>query len=257
MEDFQDRAWDLADRIDEAIQEALFDEERLINAVKAFGAGLLGREAHLSAVEQRILFVLGQWLMRQIKRAMADRAALAEQRRRMKVVGQHRTLQQLLKMDPADFEYWTANYFKNRGFRNVLVTPFSADFGIDIYMTCPDRKKAVVQCKRYKGVVGRPIVQQTYGAMHLVNAKRCYVVTTGRFAETARKLEAEHSDIILLDGEQLTASSSARCNPRSIRRRSKSISTRKSASKSKRPNKWLYKLFTLVGSRLALGCHGR
>ena len=72
-------------------------------------------------------------------------------------------------------------------------------------MTCPNRRRAVVQVKRYKGTVGRPVVQQTYGAMHLVGAERCYVVTYGRFARPARELEEEHKDIVLLDGRQLVA----------------------------------------------------
>ncbi len=45
--------------------------------------------------------------------------------------------------------------------RNVIVTPFSNDFGIDVYMTCPNRAQAIAQCKQYKGAVGRPTVQQT------------------------------------------------------------------------------------------------
>jgi len=204
------------------IEEYLSDEVRLRHALRqalqAFGAGLLGDKRRPSELSERVLFSLGKRIRQRIERLQADRAAQAEQRRRTNAVRNVRTLRRLQRMSPADFEYWCKGYFESHGFRDVTVTRLSKDFGVDLYMTCPDGKKAVVQCKRYAGSVGRPVVQQTYGVMNLLKAKRCYVVSTGHFSKAARDLEQKHKNIILLDGEALIANKVDPHKPRSPRK---------------------------------------
>lgn len=196
--------WDAVDHLGESFVEQLEDTARLRDLLVAFGAGLLDRNVPLATTSERCLHALGQRIVQHIERLRADRRTKAEQRARIaEVYKKHKKLRQLQEMDPEKFEYWVAGYFMRRNFRNVVVTPFSSDYGVDIYMTCPDgRTKAVVQCKRMVEV-GRPVVQQTYGVMHLVGAKRCYVVTSGRFTEAARDLASSRRDIVLIDGPQL------------------------------------------------------
>lgn len=206
---------DIIDLVDSAferafteVEEYVSDDERLRQtlrqALQAFGAGLLGDKRQPTEFSERALFTLGKRIRHHIERLQRDQAAQAEQRRRVNAVRDVRTLRRLQRMSPADFEYWCKGYFENQGFRDVTVTQLSKDFGVDLYMTCPDGKKAVVQCKRYTGSVGQPVVQQTYGVMHLLKAKRCYVVSTGHFSRDAWNLERKHDNIILLDGEALT-----------------------------------------------------
>jgi restriction system protein len=103
----------------------------------------------------------------------------------------------------------------DRGFRNVRIVPPGPDFGLDIYMTCPNGKKAIVQCKKYaaKHLVDRPVIQQTFGVMHLLSAKKCYVVTTSSFTRDALEL-GQRKDIVLLDGAVLASERSARIKTR-------------------------------------------
>lgn len=218
MDDFTDILDSFCARIATGVGDYLADDERvqrdLLRALQAFGAGILGDRPRVSQPHERVLFALGRKLRLHIRRLQADRALQAEQKRRVEAVQHLRTLRQLRKLSPADFQFWCKGYFEKRGFRNVIVPQLSKDFGVDLYMTCPDGKKAVGQCKHYKGCVGRPVVQQTYGVMHLLKAKRCYVITTGYFSKEARDLERQHKDIILLDGAALAADKARVAKPR-------------------------------------------
>lgn len=188
-----------------AIEQVDF-EELLRKRLTAFGAGLLKRKpTSMESTDEKLLYAFGEYMSKRIQRLRRNRAIQAKQERRYREMSDVRTLKKLKAMTPEEFEYWTGSYFQRYGFHNITVTQLSADFGVDIYMTCPDGKKAVVQCKRYnKPTVGRPTVQQTYGAMKLVKAKRCYVVTTGRFTSAALEL-GKRRDISLLDGQRITS----------------------------------------------------
>lgn len=188
---------------DDEVQRII--KEQLIHGARILGAGLLGEKIDLSASEQKILYKIGQFARTRLNGLQNDREKRRKQRENITRCSllKIKTLGKLQKMAPEDFEYWVAGYFERHGFTNVLVTQYSGDFGIDIYMTCPNRVKAVVQVKRFTGSVGRPVIQQTYGAMRLVNARKCYVVTSGHFAKTAQELEMQRKDIILIDGKKL------------------------------------------------------
>lgn len=91
------------------------------------------------------------------------------------------------------------------GYENVKITPGSGDFGIDVYAVSKSRKRMVVQCKHYHAVVGTPVIQQTYGAMKLVDADLCCVAVTGQISDNGFKLAKKHSEIILLEGKKMIA----------------------------------------------------
>lgn len=214
------REYRLANGHDELLDVVLakMEPEKLQSGLKAFGAGMMGeRKPRSSGVEEEALHKLGESLLRRIQQHQKNKALQAQQRSEIARLGASQTKQQLNKLTPEEFEYWTGGYFERFGFRNVAVTTFSADFGVDVYMTTPDGKQAVVQCKQYKGTVGRPVVQQTYGIMKLLEAELCYVVTTGKFTSAAAEL-GERRDIILLDGEFLV-SGQRPCGSRVIRRK--------------------------------------
>jgi restriction system protein len=201
-----------SDYVAKQIDDLLSDEKRLIPLLQACGAALLGRRSQLTDVERRILQLVGKKVQRDVELEHADPTARSEQQRHIAVVSKRKICKagQLQAMDPIDFEYWVAGYFQAHKFRDVWVTKASRDFGIDIEMKHPKGAPVVVQCKRYRGLVGRPVVQQTYGVMHLVGAKWCYVVTTGRFTTTARELQQGHPDICLVDGAELLVGANAR-----------------------------------------------
>lgn len=111
------------------------------------------------------------------------------------------TLAQLQSMAPSEFEAWVQKLFRNRGYF-VTNTPDTADHGIDLEVATPDGEHGIVQCKRYEGTVGEPVVRDLFGVMEHENVQRGFLVTTGRISQEA-ELWAQDKPIELIDGEQL------------------------------------------------------
>lgn len=103
-------------------------------------------------------------------------------------------------MDPIAFEKYIGSLFARRGFR-VEDTQASADEGIDLILR-RGRRMAVVQCKRYQGSVGQPVVRDLYGVMLHTGADEAYLVTTGSVTVAARRW-AEGKPIHLVDQHRL------------------------------------------------------
>lgn len=157
------------------------------------------------APEDKVVARVSQLTLQLVEKTRRDPDARAEQQRQMKRFGRLKDIQKIRMLEPVAFEYWTGAYFERHGFRDVVVTQASGDAGVDVHVICPDGKKAVVQSKHYKGSVGGPIVQQTFGAMYQFKAKRCYIVTTGHFTKAACTARDELPEVYLLDGEFLAS----------------------------------------------------
>lgn len=199
---------DLVERLDDILYDEVlskFDDQHIEKWLIAFGAGLLDEKKQLRGWQEELLHKWGLSLGERLRGMAVDRG-----------IGSHppalprkdrKSLRQLQRMDPFEFEKWTGRYLLAQGYRDVVVTQGTADFGVDVYMRCPNGAPAVAQCKRYKAghLVGRPIVQQTYGVMHLLKAKYCYVITTSGFSEPALELQRDHRHIVLINGKMLCA----------------------------------------------------
>jgi restriction system protein len=107
-------------------------------------------------------------------------------------------LDQLSAMTPREFEEFVARMFKAMG-HSVTLTQASGDKGVDIFL---DSRKAIVQCKKYEGSVGQPVVRDFYGTMIHNKAERGYIVTTGTFSLPAQTW-AKGKPIQLVDGMEL------------------------------------------------------
>jgi HJR/Mrr/RecB family endonuclease len=200
--------WSLVDEVASNLQDMIPDNDQLKADLGAVGAGLLGQKVDLSDRRRAVLNALGKKLRQRLLLAAADRTLKAEQQTRIAALDKRaiRRLQDLAKMDPEDFEYWVAGYFKKRRFRNVVVTQFSHDKGIDIFMKTPKGHEAVAQVKRYNRPIGGPVVQQTLGAMHVAEAEHCYVVTNNRFTRDALAIAQKCPRVVhLIGGAQLLA----------------------------------------------------
>ena len=132
----------------------------------------------------------GLWLWREWQRVL--------RRRRFEDT---RTLERLLALSPGEFEEWTGVLFERHGYR-VRNTPDTADHGIDLMVTSPRGERAVVQCKRYRGTVGEPVVRDLYGTMLHVEADLGFLVTTGSISRAARTW-ARGKPLELIDGQRL------------------------------------------------------
>lgn len=105
-----------------------------------------------------------------------------------------------------EFENICRNLIENMGFF-VETTKASGDGGIDLiaYNDEPVLSgKYIIQCKRYSGSVGEPIIRDLYGVITSERANKGILITTGYFTKSAIAF-AEGKPIELIDGEQLDA----------------------------------------------------
>jgi len=131
---------------------------------------------------------------------------LAEEEKRQRIEAEKRyfarikTLEQLNAMSSREFERFVARLFEKMGY-TINITAASADEGVDIFLERGDRR-AIVQCKKYKGTVGQPIVRDFYGTMVHSRVEQGYIITTGTFSLPAKQW-AKGKQIHLVDGAEL------------------------------------------------------
>jgi restriction system protein len=73
---------------------------------------------------------------------------------------------------------------------------------VDVVVTTPTGNRWVVQCKRWRGQVGEPLVRDFFGVVHHERAAHGFLITTGSFTPQARAW-AEGKPLSLWDGEEL------------------------------------------------------
>ena len=103
-----------------------------------------------------------------------------------------------------EFERVCKRLLESMGF-TVETTKASGDGGIDLigYNTQPLLSgKYIIQCKRYAGSVGEPIIRDLYGVVTSERANKGILITTGYFTKSAIAF-AENKPIELMDGAQL------------------------------------------------------
>jgi hypothetical protein len=110
------------------------------------------------------------------------------------------TLEDLRSLSPADFEELVAETYRAQG-HHVQVVGGTGDHGIDLIVRSQRGETWLVQCKRYRGKIGEPIIRDFYGALKASDASGGAVITTGTVSDAAR-LWAEGKPIKIYDGEQ-------------------------------------------------------
>lgn len=111
------------------------------------------------------------------------------------------TLSDLMAMTPQDFEAYIAALFEAYG-HDAHVTGGNGDHGVDVWVTTDQESRWIVQCKRYSGSVGEPVVRDLYGTLLHAEAQRAYLFTTGSITKQAYDWIGE-KPIVLYDGEGL------------------------------------------------------
>lgn len=104
------------------------------------------------------------------------------------------------------FENVCQNLIEHMGF-SVETTKASGDGGIDLIAYNHDpilSGKYIIQCKRYSGSVGEPIIRDLYGVITSERANKGILMTTGYFTKSAISF-AEGKPIELIDEKQLDA----------------------------------------------------
>jgi HJR/Mrr/RecB family endonuclease len=110
------------------------------------------------------------------------------------------TIQEMRALSPSQFETLVAETYRAQGHK-VEVIGSSGDHGIDLVVNTRRGETWLVQCKKYHGKVGEPVIRDFYGALRAAEADAGAVVTTGLITEQAR-LWAEGKPLHLYDGEE-------------------------------------------------------
>lgn len=100
-------------------------------------------------------------------------------------------------MNGHTYEKFVAQYLKEQGFRQVLHTGRTGDFGVDIVT----RKHGVyyaVQCKFYSGSVSGAAVQEAVAGMAFYHCDRAMVVTNSGLTKGAKQL-AEANEVLVME----------------------------------------------------------
>lgn len=111
----------------------------------------------------------------------------------------------LRQLDPRDFEYLVDQLCVALGYKTTL-TPRSADGGRDIVAIndAPIRAETIfVECKRYIGSIGVPIVRALLGVISDGKVNKGALVTTGHFTRHAKALAKRNPRLELIAGEDL------------------------------------------------------
>ncbi|WP_035430842.1 restriction endonuclease [Bacillus sp. UNC322MFChir4.1] len=107
----------------------------------------------------------------------------------------------LEEMDPRDFEYFVADFFRSLGYK-AQVTSASNDGGKDIILHKGKEMKFVEVKRHTKGTIGRTFIQKLHSAIVDADAVGGYFVTLSNFNKNARKYAA-NKNIELIDGDSL------------------------------------------------------
>ncbi len=97
------------------------------------------------------------------------------------------TIAQLDAMDGQEFENACAKILRCNGFKNVVVTQRSGDFGVDITAIKKGAKYAI-QCKRYSRKLGSAPIQEIVAGMRYYGCTKGAVMTNQFFTEPASEL---------------------------------------------------------------------
>ncbi|MBA3074681.1 MAG: restriction endonuclease, partial [Anaerolineae bacterium] len=107
------------------------------------------------------------------------------------------TLEELKSLSPSDFEKLVAETYRAQGHK-VDIVGTTGDHGIDLVVKTRKGETWIVQCKKYRGKVGEPVIRDFYGALRASDADAGAVITTGLITSQAR-LWADGKPIFLYD----------------------------------------------------------
>ena len=114
----------------------------------------------------------------------------------------------LSSMPPIEFEHLVRDLLEAMGYEDVSVTRQSGDKGVDVVATVQfgiTTITEVVQVKRLKGALGRPVLDQLRGALPYYKALRGTIITLGTFSKGCKEVAVYPgaAPITLIDGSKL------------------------------------------------------
>lgn len=100
-------------------------------------------------------------------------------------------------MDGPGYERYVAEHLKEQGFRNIVHTGATGDFGVDLVAKKHGAHYAV-QCKYYARPVSGAAVQEAVAGMAYYRCDRAMVVTNNRLTRGALEL-AQANDVLVIE----------------------------------------------------------
>ncbi len=137
---------------------------------------------------------------REARESAAREAERARQRADEERLNALRTMESLHALSGIEFEDVIATLLAKLGCR-VTRTRATGDEGIDLVLHL-EGVKLVVQCKRWRGDIGAPIVRDFFGALIHAGAAHGFIITTARFTPSAVSF-ARQKPLTLIDGRLL------------------------------------------------------
>lgn len=136
------------------------------------------------------------------------RSVLLRQVREMSVAARAELSARLSTMHPYRFQGLVKLLLEDMGYTDVEVMSATNDMGVDVVATFEvgiSTVREVVQVKRHKGSIGRPVLDQLRGTLFRLHAVRGTIITTGTFSKgtTEAAFEPGGAPITLIDGERL------------------------------------------------------
>jgi hypothetical protein len=115
-------------------------------------------------------------------------------------------LERALQLHPRAFEELAAELIRRMGYREVAVTPYTGDGGVDVTAVFPCGPLAgqdfVFQVKRFRQPLGQRAVRELRGV--LGEHEQGVLISTGAFHPSAQRLAARWGrPVVLVDGDRL------------------------------------------------------
>jgi hypothetical protein len=116
----------------------------------------------------------------------------------------------LLALPPRAFELFAGDLLEFIGLRNVLVTRYTSDGGIDAIGTLETKNAAIniptgVQVKRYRANVQRADIDRFIGALSGQYSHGIFITTAGYSKQATLKAVAGFPRVATIDGDQVVA----------------------------------------------------
>jgi restriction system protein len=111
-----------------------------------------------------------------------------------------RNVEDLRQLSPKEFEDLVVEYYSALG-NKAKRTGSTGDHGVDVIVDATNGEKWVIQCKRWRGSVGEPIIRDFHGVVQHEKADKGAIITTGTFTTQAREW-VRGKPITLIEGDE-------------------------------------------------------
>ncbi len=133
--------------------------------------------------------------------ALLVTAVFLWRKKRRQLAAGNITAEDLYALSPKSFERYVADLFRKKGYK-VTIRGRSGDHGVDLELEKIGKRRAIVQCKRYRNAIGPDIVRELFGTMIHEGVHHAFLVTTADITSAARDW-AEDKPMTLIDGMAL------------------------------------------------------